>query len=485
MARKTLQQDDINLSTGLYVDRQGFVEAILEELNTKQHVVISSPPARGKTSVLSLLARKLKDENERVFRCLPKRGSEAMLSVIESWGIPTIDATKLKKVERCWIMVDDAQRGYAYDEFWEFLVKDVAVNPNIKVIIAATHDFSTLGSPASLRLLPHVFFNFCESEITELIRRFCFNFEIDFNQHDWIDYWNSVKEMSLIDNGNNQPEFHIGVVLRCMLDLERSWKLPSCVFSGLTAQERLRKQDFLQGFDRCFAINSDTIKDAMLRQGVSDVLLGSLCLDAFPEHLLPMVRAGVLTLQGTFTCQAAHWFYNTVHFPNRALALPNSLEELIEGAVQLLSAARLRSCVQDGHFPVETSFQHLFNEAFTAMLPTMASVKPEYRTKAPGFLGDDKKGFIDFYINDSIQWAVELLVLGRGLTEHRKRFHHLTGKYRTLPTKKHLVVDIRGPRETGVEKARQDLCVLYFSNDWAGCEIQMEHATIKQVRTQL
>jgi len=205
-----------------------------------------------------------------------------------------------------------------------------------------------------------------------------------------------------------------------------------------------------------------------------------------PDHLIPMVRAGVLTLQGSFTCQAAHWFYNSVHFTNRAQKLPNSLKEQVEGAVQLLSAARLKSCVQDGLFPLETSFQYLFKEAFTCLLPTIALVKPKYRTKAPGFLGDAKHGFIDFYVNESVQWAIELLVLGRDLTEHRNRFHPLHGKYRTLPTKKHLVVDIRPPpRDTGIEEAKQDLCVLYFSNDWASCAIQMEHEEIKVVHTLL
>jgi len=99
--------------------------------------------------------------------------------VLESWGVTTLDVTALSKVERCWIIVDEAQRGYyAFDALWEFLVKDVSCNPNIKVIIAATHDFSTLGSPASIRLLPHVFCNFLESEIKDIILLFCNNFEM-------------------------------------------------------------------------------------------------------------------------------------------------------------------------------------------------------------------------------------------------------------------------------------------------------------------
>jgi hypothetical protein len=115
---------------------------------------------------------------------------------------------------------------------------------------------------------------------------------------------------------------------------------------------------------------------------------------------------------------------------------------------------------------LETSFQQLLNEAMTSLLPTDASIQTEYRTKALGFMKDTKRGFIDFYVNDTVQWAVELLRLGSDLTKHRDRFHPIMGKYRTLPTKKHLAVDIRGPRDINQEVSpQQDICLLYFSAD--------------------
>ena len=120
------------------------------------------------------------------------------------------------------------------------------------------------------------------------------------------------------------------------------------------------------------------------------------------------------------------------------------------------------------------------------LLPTDASLKPEYRTKVPGFTGDTKRGFIDFYVNDTVQWAIELLRLGSCLKELRNRFHPITGKYRTLPTKNHLVVDIRGPKDAGGQVSPQpNLCVLYFSADWATCLIQMEIAQERVVSLQL
>lgn len=65
-----------------------------------------------------------------------------------------------------------------------------------------------------------------------------------------------------------------------------------------------------------------------------------------------------------------------------------TLDDFIKRSVGMLSSNRLAACVQDKQFPLEASFQHLPNETMTLLLPPHNSVKPEYRTKAPGLLGD-------------------------------------------------------------------------------------------------
>lgn len=480
MARRlTLQQDGINIRNGLYVDRPHLVDEIIRAADESQYVVLSSPPATGKSSILELLATRLENENERVFLFVPAGNSDRMTAFFEKdCGLPTSNLLALSKAPRMWILIDDAQRGYTkdFDNMWEFLIKDVgARNPDIKVVIASTHDMTTLGSPAAIGLLPHVFANFSRTEVTTLIANFCRNFGIPTDDPDWNDYWSAVQELSLIESASGAEEYHVGVILRCLLELERRRKIPSKTpMNGKGAQLHLRGSNFLQGFDRCFAVDAEMIQDPTMRDSLSRVLLG-LHQGVLPDCLKPLVRAGVFTARGRFSCQAANWFYNQLHFPNRANALPNSLQDLVVGAVKLLSTERLKACVQDDKFPLETSFQHLLNETMTCLLPTGASIKPEYRTKAPGFLGDTQHGFIDFYVNDTVQWAVELLRLGSRLTEHRNRFDPITGRYRTLPTKKHLVVDIRGPKGTdSTLPPRENLCVLYFSGDWSTCTIQME-----------
>ena len=483
---KTMQSDGINLNTGLYVDRPAIIDWIIQTAEEKQHVVLSSPPATGKSSLLDLLEKELESRNEQVFFCTPEVNSEQMRKYFHSFGLVTGNITALRKVERRWILIDDAQRGYTadFEDMWAFIVKDLKYNPNIKVVIAATHDMTTLGSPAAIGQLPHVFANFSDSEVSELLEKFCINFNVDINDEHWASYWSAVRDLSLIKTSGG-AEYHIGVILNCLMDLERTRKVPNETFDGRVSQENLLKSDFIRGFDRCFAVNTEMIQDAATRDKLTDILLG-LSPGVMPEKLKPLVRAGVLTRQGTFTCQAATWFYNQIYFPGRADSLPGSLQELVEQAVESLSSARLKACVQDNLFPLETAFQHLLNEAINRLLPTDASLKPEYRTKATGFTGDIKRGFIDFYVNDTVQWAIELLRLGKGLTEHKNRFHPVTGKYRSLPTKNHLIVDIRGPKGAGdVVPPEHNLCVLYFSADWSSCLIQMEMKPEKVLQLQL
>jgi hypothetical protein len=71
---------------------------------------------------------------------------------------------------------------------------------------------------------------------------------------------------------------------------------------------------------------------------------------------------------------------------------------------------------------------------------------------------------------------------GAFLTEHWNRFHPISGNYRELPTKRYLVIDIRGPKEGGnIIAPSDDICVLYFSAQWITRVIQMREIVDKTV----
>eukprot|EP00550_Attheya_septentrionalis_P009346 CAMPEP_0198298582 /NCGR_PEP_ID=MMETSP1449-20131203/41356_1 /TAXON_ID=420275 /ORGANISM="Attheya septentrionalis, Strain CCMP2084" /LENGTH=524 /DNA_ID=CAMNT_0043999881 /DNA_START=121 /DNA_END=1695 /DNA_ORIENTATION=+ len=523
---KTFQSDGINLASGFVVERSKIVRQIISTAMSRQQIVVSSPPATGKTSLMTLVEAEIlkhgptsigspTNENTEeveaeavnivIFREV-YGGADTLRTIRKLVGIDDhgpVVVEQIRKAPPSWLIIDDAQSGYTseYAAVWEFIIKDLKYNPGIKVIISATHTIITLGSPADISGLPHVFDNFSESEVAALIQEFCAIYR-EFER--WEQYWDMVKELSLLhpqsqsqsDPGGNQPvpvpvRFHVGVVVKCISrlpDLRKhdyeGQQSPSPV-GEVEALSGLRHRTFLSGLGRCFAVNEEMIRNPVVRASLTDGMLGDQ-IEGVTRMLEPFVRAGVLNKTGAFSCQAAHWFYNLIHFEGRPNEMPGSIELLVEQAVASLSASRLGGCVQDDLFPVETSFQHLLNETLTMHLPITASLKSEYRTKAQGFLGDTKYGFIDFYINEKVQWAIGLLRLGHTLKEHQNRFHPISGKYRELPTKGYLVIDIRGPKEGGtIVPPSDDLCVLYFSAQWNTCVIQMREMADKTVMLSL
>ena len=193
--------------------------------------------------------------------------------------------------------------------------------------------------------------------------------------------------------------------------------------------------------------------------------------------LVDLVRCGVLSSNGNFSCLAAQWRYFNV-FYHRPTNGPDSIEDLIVKAVESLSALRLhQSCDNDGRgrFPKEAAFQQLFNEALTMQLPPHVAVRPELNTFAKDSAGKVVTGELDFYIAGDLDWAIELLREGDKINEHVRRFDPKNGKYRSVGHKDHLVVDCRGPRTYSPVKAMHDRCTLYFSSDFKKVEIQMRN----------
>jgi replication-associated recombination protein RarA len=52
---KTFQSDGINLASGFLVERSDIVRQIISTAKSRQQIVVSSPPATGKTSLMTLV----------------------------------------------------------------------------------------------------------------------------------------------------------------------------------------------------------------------------------------------------------------------------------------------------------------------------------------------------------------------------------------------------------------------------------------------
>ena len=95
-------------------------------------------------------------------------------------------------------------------------------------------------------------------------------------------------------------------------------------------------------------------------------------------------------------------------------------------------------------------------------------------------VSDSIAGEIDFYLNGSLRWGIELLVNGSGIGEHLERFTP-DGKYAPLNMRDYAVVDLRRSGKSGaptnVERHPNRITVFFDDNfKVAQCLFGMEAA---------
>jgi hypothetical protein len=463
-----LKTDGIVLER-LHLPREQKMEEILRTARQRQHVVIGSPPATGKTSLLQLIRHKLRSQGANVIRMsLRDVGVDSLSKQLENKGIVN-DYDELEKIRNTWLLLDDAQSVYdsKYFPLWQFLVKDIAsadVGNNLFVIIAATHDLGTPTSPVQLKDIAHVSPSASKDEARQLFQMHAAVWKYD----SWDQYENTLLSLCNLTSF----EYHLGVVIAGVRLLDEARKDPGRRgFDESRALSLLRSEHFMHRLDRCFQLLDDVPDEA--RNRILDIVLsGSQYNVVDDETLADFIRAGLLDQHGEFSNLAARWYYNRRCFPSRSTSTPDSLDDLVTLAVRSLSAKRLRDTLEDG-FPKEATFQHLFNESMSIHLPLRHYIIPEFNTFATNSAGDVVTGELDFYLNGDLQWCLELLRLGDKIGEHIARFDEYVGKYREVASKSYLVVDCQGPRKgSGVQKS-EARCTLYFAEDFNTCVCSM------------
>jgi len=479
-ALQTLGNDGISFA-GHHLNRRDLVQSVIEAANLKQFVVVGSPPATGKTSLMQLISVAVEESGDNVCLFAIRPGDEGVQWLFDTLktksGIDLHDQAhttkKLCDLERVWVLIDDAQGAYAetYWSFWETLIKDLRASigstaEKIRCVIAATYDLSTPKSPVAFASLMHVpprgtRISITDDEAEEL-------FVARSQNRDWETWINFKATLMEISNG------HIGVFMQGLRLLEgMRLEAPRNKFSEEDALHQLRGSRFFDCLTRCFPSPGkipkeqlDYILDAIVHGEYMPTSSDAMEVeDSWEEatKLVLLCRSGVLTPRGQFTCMAAEWFYYNRIFPYRSISAPPNIDVLVIESVRSMSATRLQAACGGG-FPKEAAFQQLFNEAMSRQLPRHNTIIPELNTKAI-INGKEVTGEVDFYINGELQWALELLRQGSMITKHILRFQ---GKYRHVAPKAFLVVDCRGPKTRSVQRM-EERCTLYFSEDFKSC----------------
>ena len=116
-------------------------------------------------------------------------------------------------------------------------------------------------------------------------------------------------------------------------------------------------------------------------------------------------------------------------------------------------------------------WRHTFGQESLDAMENSVVPRPCGSTIAVAFLVE--RGELDFYINGSLQWCLELLRNGDKIGERLARFKPRTGKYRNVEAKDYLVVDCRPPKRGNGAQIAVDRCNLYFEENFTKCRVQM------------
>jgi hypothetical protein len=433
-----------------------------------------SPAASGKTSLLSLFARRY-----RKLKCVAisfLRVDVSAADMLLSCGIDVFSGkTSLSSAEDHVVMVDDAQAKYDDKGFWSTLIKVAPwkLPSNIRFIICATHALEGgVESPVefqSLVTFGRRDFLLSDAEAEEFLRLPRTGLPERMQKRNVIQLL--IRECSGL----------VGA-LRNSVDAVAPFfaKDPAPAEPELVAY--CLSQECMQLMARCFGSQHMTPTSLELRQFLIECLIAapnivSLKSDEDNRCLVTLKKAGIIVEDADrlvrFSSPLAEKYYSKWLFPNRALVNPTLLRDLIESVVGNMSASVLQQSVVDAtNFPKEATFQHQFMEGLALNTHPGCSICPELsRVFSDGDQALRIEGEIDFYLDGDLRWGLELLVNGDKIGEHMARFAP-GGKYAALAVNDYAVIDLRG-NETGkvtnVSRMEKRFTVFFQLSDFSRC----------------
>ncbi|GBB99301.1 hypothetical protein RclHR1_03480005 [Rhizophagus clarus] len=158
---------------------------------------------------------------------------------------------------------------------------------------------------------------------------------------------------------------------------------------------------------------------------------------------------------------------------------PQDFKSFLYGTFTKMNAEAIRnsySVGKDGRL-LERAWQMEFYRAATQILPADAFISPDVGTHW------GSKGYLDFFVDDGRNWAIELLRDGENASDHKSRFEP-RGIYKPIRDicKEWATIDIRCPGLRNDEPKYSGDCHwinVYCQEDWKSVIIEDKHKKIK------
>jgi len=155
---------------------------------------------------------------------------------------------------------------------------------------------------------------------------------------------------------------------------------------------------------------------------------------------------------------------------------PRDLEEFLENCIQRMNPKLLQGSFSKGAGGIllERAWQMEFYRVATSILPGDNVISPDVGK----VFGSD--GFLDFYVNGDLRWAIELMREGNEAAEHEDRFKK-GGLYYAMrqKIKSYAILDFRGKE---VRKMRKHFWYIIYNEDYTKMLIKKEGCSDKELK---
>jgi energy-coupling factor transporter ATP-binding protein EcfA2 len=485
-----IKNDGIDIDTE-HLERSELVQKLINKVHSNSIVLLTSPAGSGKSSLYKLYKVAATDKKVIGISCFKDK---TLFELLKAKGIDyenEIINEKLLSGKDVVVFLDDAQAKYADTSFWEEFAKAAGLwlPKNIKFIVSATHSLNGgKESPVEFESLPRLSRNDFLLSDEEAYQFLDFS---DIGLPEKMKLFPDLKAVLVKESGG------LIASLRLAVDSHKDAFMQDMHPTETTLLHHCFSNNFVQRMARCFGSRhskpvGDDFKNFLKRCFSDDrTQLNGLMNQEDNDSYSSLKKAGILvefpdTTFGFSSPLAKRYYFKWI-FPNRSLTAPSTLAELIGNVVSSMSATILKNSTRPGDFPKEAVFQHLFMEGLASFTPPNCSICPELSKIFSATTNPNTQqtihGEIDFYLNSSLRWGIELLVNGDGIGEHISRFTPPNGKYVALAVSDYTVVDIRRNstgRPTNISRHSNRITVFFKNDDYsiAQCILGLDNAPV-------
>jgi len=489
-SQKRRRPEGVGLHDPLTCFRKNSCVRILEHVATNNVVLLRSPPFSGKSSLAQLLYQYVDRETDIRVKVIDLLECPEDKTQFEQWWEDYTKETlkiSFQPIENGWklFIIDEVQLIYGLGEnhfFWKSIKKTMRVeDSSCRFLLLAmygdspetiTHQLTATPIDLKRNALSLEDLRFNIEEFNQVID----GFQIQYNQMTLGD----VARKKLWTSTLGHPGI-IRLSLEAMRD--RYWDSVKCNFvkwmDSIAAKFIMSKQLITQVLNSRAVqkLESFTFEERNL---LDRLLLKSVPLSLYEAQTYTSATRDSLILKGLIFCDKENnlaitapiieqLLIQSLHGPQQALPV-TSLDDFVIETLKRLLPDPLRHSLsknkKEGATIYERQWQMEFYRAARSVLEAQYYISPDYGNET-------NEGALDFFIDEGLDWGIELVRDGNNLLEHVKRFQK-GGAYYRYELKESVILDFRPEKSNPQLKNYQGVSVWYvlYSTDYTKLTIK-------------